>query len=591
MAQSNSIKDVFDFIENKTGLKTKRPDAKIIEDFIKTKIKSLKSTLHSVDENFDENSTDEKTLEYLNNIEMPNANVENIEDLELASNMIAIDAAITKSYLSLLNESPKEGKDGSNSKYGRRVDAIIEANDRNEKLNWFVNDAYSGDAVNKLNDVFEQELRKKFEEQLKKSKDSKNTKAPSPIQVNQTSDNSTADNSTSDNTAISSEDKAEKLKSKLSENKRKAKERIAKAKERYQRRKRKLHGGRLHMEIIPVTAIASIANDLFTAAEIGTYKIAQFITDLKDVLDSELNKETLDNAKRVYNTKAAKFKYKHPELSDNVSNADEIVNYVEPAQPVQKNAYIAPVISTIEPWKYIANILAEKQKSIDNELSTYYDTIVVENDDVKIYTNTAEFESRVPSKDEAEYLRNLEKEIEQSNTSVEQFENKLEQLGLSKGYSKYRNVNGIYGVIARARLLQIYQNNDSLKLAKRVRQFAIDCFLNKDVEQYSDIDPTGEHAAKLKQYAKDCRKMGLHILSADNMIYANGKSSQLDLLLIDDEGNLHVIDVLQSIYEIHRTWNQVVRPMIVSKREREERCLNNLVKYLVHISSMLQVLV
>jgi len=75
----------------------------------------------------------------------------------------------------------------------------------------------------------------------------------------------------------------------------------------------------------------------------------------------------------------------------------------------------------------------------------------------------------VPSKDEAEYLRNLEKEIEQSNTSVEQFENKLEQLGLSKGYSKYRNVNGIYGVIARARLLQINQNNDSLKLAKRVR--------------------------------------------------------------------------------------------------------------------------
>lgn len=576
MAQSNSIKDVFDFIENKTGLKTKRPDAKIIEDFVKTKIKSLKSTLHSVDENFDENSTDEKTLEYLNNIEMPNTNVENIEDLELASNMIAIDAAITKSYLSLLNESPKEGKDGSNSKYGRRIDAIIEANDRNEKLNWFVNDAYSGDAVNKLNDVFEQELRKEFEEQLKKAKDSKNTKVPSPTQVSQTSDNSTADNSTSDNTAVSSEDKSEKLKSKLSENKRKAEERIAKAKERYQRRKRKLHGGRVHMEIIPVTAIASIANDLFTAAEIGTYKIAQFITDLKDVLDSELNKETLDNAKRVYNTKAAKFKYKHPELSDNVSNANEIVNYVEPAQPVQKNAYIAPVISTIEPWKYIANVLAEKQKSIDNELSTYYDTIVVENDDVKIYTNTAEFESRVPSKDEAEYLRNLEKEIEQSNTSIEQFENKLEQLCLSKGYSKYRNVKGIYGVIARARLLQINQNNDSLNLAKRVRQFAIDCFLDKDVKQYSDIDPTGEHAAKLKQYAEDCRKIGLHILSADNMIYANGKSSQLDLLLIDDEGNLHVIDVLQSIYEIHRTWNQVVRPMIVSKREREEKMFEQL---------------
>ena len=60
------------------------------------------------------------------------------------------------------------------------------------------------------------------------------------------------------------------------------------------------------------------------------------------------------------------------------------------------------------------------------------------------------------------------------------------------------------------------------------------------------------------------------------MIYANGKSSQLDLLLIDDEGNLHVIDVLQSIYEIHRTWNHVVRPMIVSKREREEKMFEQL---------------
>lgn len=591
MAQSNSIKDVFDFIENKTGLRTKRPDAKIIEEFIRTKIKNLKSSLHAVDEKFDENSTDEQTLEYLNKIELPNANIENIEDLELASNMIAVDASITKTYMSLLDESPKKGEDGSKSKYGRRVDAIIEANDRNEKLNWFVNDAYSGDAVNKLNDVLEEELRKEFEEELKKTKKAKDSKVPSPVETSSTTDESTKTDSTTnapavdDSTATESETvdtealkkaKAEKLKSNLSKNKRKAQERIAKAKQRYQKRYRKLHGKRLHMEVIPYTWILDIANGLFTAAEMGTYKIAQFITDLKDVLDSELNKETLDNAKRAYNTKATKFKYKHPELADNVSNADEIVNYTESTPTVEKKAYIAPVVSTIEPWEYISKILSEKQKNIDNELSTYYDTIVVEDGEVKIYTNTAEFESRSQSKSESEYLRNLEDEIAQSNTSVESFENKLEQLGVSKEYSKYRNVKGIYGVIARARLLQNNENNDSLQLAKRVRQFAIDCFLGRDIEQYSDIDPTGEHAAKLKKYAEDCKKIGLHILSADNMIYGNGKSSQLDLLLIDSEGNLHVIDVLQSIDEIHSAWDRVVRPMVVSKREREEKMLKQL---------------
>ena len=112
-------------------------------------------------------------------------------------------------------------------------------------------------------------------------------------------------------------------------------------------------------------------------------------------------------------------------------------------------------MSTIEPWEYIAKVLSEKQKNVDSELSTYYDTIVTENGDVKIYTNASELESRLNSKSETEYLSNLEKEIEQSNTSVEQFESKLEQLGMPKSYSKYRNVNGIYGVIARARLLQI----------------------------------------------------------------------------------------------------------------------------------------
>ena len=61
-AQSNSISDVFDYIERKTGLKTKRPDAKIVDGSISKQLQQLKNDMAKVFKDLNPNATDEQFL-------------------------------------------------------------------------------------------------------------------------------------------------------------------------------------------------------------------------------------------------------------------------------------------------------------------------------------------------------------------------------------------------------------------------------------------------------------------------------------------------------------------------------------------------
>jgi hypothetical protein len=53
---------------------------------------------------------------------------------------------------------PAQENEASKDKYGRRVDAIIEANQRNQRIDWAINEIANGDAVNKLSEVFAEEV-------------------------------------------------------------------------------------------------------------------------------------------------------------------------------------------------------------------------------------------------------------------------------------------------------------------------------------------------------------------------------------------------------------------------------------------------
>ena len=162
-AQSNSISDVFDYIERKTGLKTKRPDAKIVNDSISKQIQQLKKEMSSIFKDLSPDATDEQFLQYIQKLQQQfPIDTKQFEDLELAGAMIQADGDVINKYA-----NHAYGKNNKKN-YPRRVDAIIKANEENERINWMVADIYSGDAVNKLNDIIDDEEAKEAAEEAKK---------------------------------------------------------------------------------------------------------------------------------------------------------------------------------------------------------------------------------------------------------------------------------------------------------------------------------------------------------------------------------------------------------------------------------------
>nr|DAO24132.1 MAG TPA: hypothetical protein [Caudoviricetes sp.] len=193
-AKMNSIDDIFKFAHDKLGLKTVRPDAKLLSANIDKQISRAKQSLAKAYKNFDEKSTDEQTLQFLNNFsESVGFNDNEIQELEQARAMYTANESLLNSTLSIHTEGvtrddngnleynpdelryqrkqaelkqklgdkykPEEhtraaAKDGSKSKLNERITKIIDANKQNENIDWMLSDIYSGDAVTKLTEDY-----------------------------------------------------------------------------------------------------------------------------------------------------------------------------------------------------------------------------------------------------------------------------------------------------------------------------------------------------------------------------------------------------------------------------------------------------
>lgn len=58
-------------------------------------------------------------------------------------------------------------KDGSKSKLNERITKIIDANKQNENIDWMLSDIYSGDAVTKLTEDYQNDMLKAAEDDIK----------------------------------------------------------------------------------------------------------------------------------------------------------------------------------------------------------------------------------------------------------------------------------------------------------------------------------------------------------------------------------------------------------------------------------------
>lgn len=438
-AKINTIDDFYSLLRNKFSLSTMRPDAKTVRDNIDKQIQDVKSNLQLLtlftNDQFSINFTDAQVLDYINSTSGVNSvNQEAIQEAETALALTQADNQVIQSYLDqfydgiVRNKSGKfiyntssynkrkelkrkvnkavlenkieeykellkeletlenedsEQESSENNKYSRRVDAILEANKRNQAVAWAVNEVANGDAVNKLNVVLEDEERKaKLESERLSNREQQrqNETTQDPFDTQTTTKQEKPKQTKWEETK-------EKREAKFSENKKKYQERKARAKEVYERIKKRYKDfkkGSLNVTIVPgQDAVIKAANALMYGAKTTAYKFAQLVEDFKEIAEDVDIKDVLPILKKAYMKRYAYRALRGEDVDVLMSSPEEVDAYGTPV----------PAIATIpasEPtplYKKMQDDFDQDSRKIITSISTHYDIIVDDNGTVQIYKN------------------------------------------------------------------------------------------------------------------------------------------------------------------------------------------------------------
>lgn len=585
-AENNTANDLFEFIKNKTGVSTKRPDAKYVINVIDTQLKQLKRNIKTIDPAFNMDMSDSDFLQYLESIDIPQLNTDGLADLELANVMLAADKAIVSNYMQQFYgiQSPeidektgriKESETIKDSKYSKRIKAIIDADKTNDKINWLVADALTGDAVTKLTDEIDKEERELFKQSIAKQKelaeqksaDVKSGTAGKPVPED-VPDIKTADTQSGPT-----------LKQKLDKNKEKYRKRKEKAKQQWRKRRNSGRGKARASLLGPLQVIVDIATDISYLAAVGAYKFSQFIDDVVDVYGQPITSEDMGYAKQQYMKALIAARLKNPEILNNLSTLDEVRDY----GVVNKTPYMTPGFIKIDQVSILQAQLREMIDNKDTQLSTYYDTIATVDGVTRIYTNTAEYELHIGDYSDIEAKR-IAKEFKDAVDNELAFTKLLTQYNLDNGYLKYRTLDGLSEMLGRTVVTrdQMVKFPD-LEFASDIRQLAIAVFTQDDdtverlVNAYNAVgDDLSSVAGELQDLYDAIIDAGMKPVCTNSNVYGvtkDGKaiSQQLDLLIVDKAGYIHVIDILQSYTDVENRWNsrpgQAAR-YTISQREK-----------------------
>lgn len=468
----------------------------------------------------------------------------------------------------------KEGLEKSDA-YRSRIKSIANAAERNARLNWMVQDIYNGDAVL----TYTENAKKEREIALKKAKNAEikykpktedpltETKNSKPAQTNTTQQQNT--NTTSENTqqTPTSQPKVEGS-TKFEQTKQKRQDTFAannekyqrlknRAKQKYEARKKRYKDwkrGNLNATILPFQdSIVAISNQLMKQAEIGAYKIQQFIDDVKEIAEDVDIKDYIPQLKQNYIKNSVKLLLKHPELENNISSSDEVISYGLDLKP----EYIRP---EEQPSNPIQNILDKDAEKIDNNVSSYYDVVVQTENGPIVCTNNEAIEKLRPEQ------KNEIEDIKQQLISVKDSDEKLLQVleALFKNtpvqyeqYIKYKNIDGIFDAIARNAVS--YPVTSSIRDGILVRNAVIATLLNRE----SELNPN-EYPSEFDIFIKRCQQLrkslkdaGYTIITTAQNIYdpLTKTCEQADIILTNNKGEIRVIDVLSSYSTIRNRWD------------------------------------
>ena len=571
-AKMNSIDDIFKFAHDKLGLKTVRPDAKLLSANIDKQIARAKQSLAKAYKNFDEKSTDEQTLQFLNNFsESVGFDDNEIQELEQARAMYTANESLLNSTLSIHTEgitkddsgnleyNPEEvryqrkvselrqklgdkykpeqhtraaAKDGSKSKLNERITKIIDANKQNENIDWMLSDIYAGDAVTKLTEDFQDDMLKAAEQDVKDINE----------QAKQTVD--------------PTEDKqkhvatAEELQKHAEEYKR----RRDKAREHY-RKKRKARRSKARVSfLLGFDDLAMQSFDgLMENAKVGFYKFEQLYNDIKTILQEETGqdggKSVLALAKamyiRHYLTSTRKEKENMNTPMDVQSYGSQVATHA--SYDITFDGY-KKALEKQQKRTLVSSFHASIAYDDNNNLNVFVNPQEI--DRLKSGANYEEISSNIVNNDKDDIIAYLFNNSERfGNTDFTDIVNEIfkqpNKDDLLQGFAYYlASIDG-----SKPRSQSLY---DSDVIRSLVQQIMLGTNTDDSVANFEGLNGI-ENAV---QYIQSIRERMLNsgeykVLDTDIPVYGfdengNGIQSQADVVLVSNDGQIMLIDVRSS---------------------------------------------
>lgn len=569
-AKMNSIDDIFKFAHDKLGLKTVRPDAKLLSANIDKQIARAKQSLAKAYKNFDEKSTDEQTLQFLNNFsESVGFNDNEIQELEQARAMYTANESLLNSTLSIHTEgvtrddngnleyNPDElryqrkqaqlkqklgdkykleehtrasAKDGSKSKLNERITKIIDANKQNENIDWMLSDIYAGDAVTKLTEDYQDDMLKAAEEDIKDI----NTQAKQAVDPTETQQKHVAT--------------TEELQKHAEEYKR----RRDKAREHY-RKKRKARRNKARVSfLLGFDELAMQSFDgLMENAKVGFYKFEQLYNDIKTILQEETGQDGGNSVLAL-----AKAMYIRHYLT---STRKEKENMNTPMDVQSYGAQVATHASQDTSFDGYRKALKQHQ---DRALVHCFHTTIAydDNNTLHVFENIDEIDrlekqSLYPDIQEQINVQDKQQAIQFLADNADRFGNRdytdiLDEL--FKQDNKEELLDGFAHYLAS--IDTQYNNVQSIKDGEAIRELAQAIMLGNDsyISTLQDFDGIDQAIQYIKSVRNRMLNVGQYrVLDTDIPIYGyddKGRAiqSQADIVLVDNDGQLLVIDVRSS---------------------------------------------
>lgn len=564
-SQMNTLDDWFSFTSDKLGIQTSRPDAKFLQQNIDEQIKQAKEQISQFDKDFDKNSNDAKALNYIQESTdaigygdqdildeekyqaIYNANEQliqrqlnamtdgvvedngkyeyNPDEARYRRKQQALQLSLGDKYEEKEHERAKS-KDPKGSYLNKRIQTISKAQDNNSALDWLLADVASGDAVTGLNEeVFkEQDKQNKGDfEQIKSQYDAAN-KA-----------------NTEQSNVIDALDK----------NKEEYNRRKSLIRQRYNNRRKKRRNKLRASFLLGFDELAMQAFDgLIENTKIGFYKFEQFYNDIKEIMEQQGEQSgprLMAIAKAMYirhyltSTKSEKENMNRPidvqqfgsQVATHVSQDKILEGYRKVLKKQQNNAIVNCFHVTIaygEDWKLhvfenIDEIDRLKEQSLYADIQEYVNVDDKQQVIQYLYENVERFGNR-------DYTQIISEIFKQDNKDE-----------LLDGFAIYL-----------ASIDTQYNNVQSIKDGEAIRELAQAIMLGND--SYVSTLQDFEGIDQATQYVKSVRDRMLNggqykVLDTDIPIYGyddKGRAiqSQADIVLVDNDGQLLIIDVRSS---------------------------------------------